>query len=239
MGNFWNIVNKVIEKSDIILLILDARMPELTRHAEIEDKVKRTGKKLLYIYNKSDLLAELPFTMLRPSVVVSSTKRLGGTRLYKKILELSKGKECKVGVLGYPNVGKSSVINLIKGASSARVSSVAGMTRGVQWIKAGSKIWLLDTPGVIPYNERDTAKHVRIGTKNPHELRDPDVFAMEFIQENPDLIEKHYSVKHGDDAYDTLEKLAVTKKLFIRGSKPDIERMARKLLEDWQRGKLK
>ncbi len=237
MANYWNIVNKVIARSDIILLVLDARMPDETRNAEVEDKVRRAGKKLLYVYNKADLLSADHFAMLKSGVVVSSTKRWGGTKLYKKILELSKGKECKVGVLGYPNVGKSSVINLIKGRSSARVSSVAGMTRGVQRFKAG-KIYLLDTPGVIPYAEKNTAKHVAIGSKNPHELRDPDIFAMEFIEQNPDLIEEHYGIEAEGDSYEVLEKLAVKKKLFIRGQQPDIERMARKILEDWQRGKL-
>ncbi|MBI2545986.1 50S ribosome-binding GTPase [Candidatus Woesearchaeota archaeon] len=237
MAGYWNIVNKVIAQSDVILLILDARMPEDTRHAEVEDKVRKAGKKLMYVYNKADLAPENPFMRYKPAVLVSSTKRWGGTKLYRKILELSKGKACKVGVVGYPNVGKSSVINLIKGKASAKVSSVAGMTRGVQWFKTG-KVWLLDTPGVIPYDEKNVAKHVMIGTKNPHELRDPDVFAMEFIEHNPDLIEQHYGITADGDSYEILERLAAKQKLFIRGGKPDIERMSRKLLQDWQRGKL-
>ena len=56
MASFWNIVNKVIRESDILLEVLDARMVKETRNKEIEDKVKKSGKILIYVINKCDLV---------------------------------------------------------------------------------------------------------------------------------------------------------------------------------------
>ena len=55
MVTFWKVINKVIEESDVILEILDARYPDKTRNLEIENKVKKAGKKLVYVLNKCDL----------------------------------------------------------------------------------------------------------------------------------------------------------------------------------------
>jgi ribosome biogenesis GTPase A len=240
MVNFWRIVNYVIREADIILLILDARFPEQTRNREIELKVKKLNKKLLYILNKSDLIPLEDVKSLqenyRPCVFVSSKDRLGGTMLFKKIMELSRGKECSVGVLGFPNVGKSSVINLLKGQKSASVSSQAGHTRGIQFVKAKGKIKLIDTPGVLQFKEKDLLTQVLIGSYNPQNLREPDYYAMLIIDKYPELFENYYSMKYNKDPQEFLEEIATKRNVLIKGGKPDIVRMARNLLSDWQRG---
>ena len=242
MANYWRIVNKVILNSDILLLVLDARMPELTRHREIEMKIRQKAKKILYVLNKCDLVPKSEIEKakkeLQPCVFVSSKEKLGGTILLKKILELSKGQECYVGVLGYPNVGKSSIINMLKGKKAASVSPHAGHTHGIQFVRARRKLKLIDTPGVLPFGEKDILKQVIIGSKNPEHLKEPDFFAMEIISKYSELFEKYYNLKYNGDASEFLETLASKKNVLIRGGKPDLPRMARQLLYDWQRGKL-
>ena len=56
MRTFWNMVNDVIGDSDILLLVLDSRMAQGTRNLEIEDKVASSGKPLIYVLNKCDLV---------------------------------------------------------------------------------------------------------------------------------------------------------------------------------------
>ena len=53
--NFWKIVNDVIQDSDVLLLLLDARLVKETRNKEIEEKVKKAGKTLIFVVTKSDL----------------------------------------------------------------------------------------------------------------------------------------------------------------------------------------
>jgi ribosome biogenesis GTPase A len=242
MVNYWRLVNKVLNESDLVLLIIDARLPELTRHREIEVKIKEREKKLLYVINKSDLITKERMELIKkefiPSVFVSSKKRLGGTILFKKIMEITKGEPGIIGVLGFPNVGKSSVINMLKGQKSASVSPRAGHTRGIQFVRAKGKLKLIDTPGVLPFDEKDLLNQVIIGSKNPEHLKDPAYFAMELIQRYPDMFEKHYDNKYEGDAYEYLEELASKKNVLIKGGEPDVPRMARQLLYDWQRGKV-
>ena len=172
MGNYWNVVNKVIEKSDILLIVLDSRFIEETRNEEIEQKITEAGKKLIYVMTKCDLVdqrhMEKAKQKLKPSIFVSSKEFLGVTILKEKILmeakRMDSKERIKVGVLGYPNVGKSSLINALKGRKSASTSITSGQTRGVQNINFGKKVVFLDTPGVIPYKEKDKNKHALTGS---------------------------------------------------------------------------
>ncbi|MFH2021023.1 MAG: GTPase [archaeon] len=221
---------------------MDARMPQLTRHKEIERKIKQADKKILYVLNKCDLIRKEEADILKrgfdPCVFVSSKKKLGGTLLFNKIMMMSGGKPCKVGALGYPNVGKSSVINLLKGKGSASVSSHAGHTTGVQFIKAKNKIFLLDTPGVLPFQEKDELKQLMIGAINPQKVSEPEYYAMKLIEEYPILFENYLDVKFEKDPVDFLEKVAMKKNYLKKGGTPDIERLSVQLLQDWQIGKL-
>ncbi len=241
MVNFWKIVNSVIREADILLLVIDSRFPELTRNKELELKIKTKEKKIIYVMNKCDLVIESEVKDMskefQPSIFVSSKKKLGGTLLFKKIMQLSRGQPCVVGVLGFPNVGKSSVINLLKGRKSASVSSQSGHTRGIQFVKAKGKIKLIDTPGVLQFQEKDLMKQVIIGSYNPQHLKEPEYYAMHIIEKYPEHFVKYYDVEY-EDGYDFLEKAALKKNILKKGGHPDIGRFSRQVLYDWQKGKI-
>ncbi len=235
MVNFWKLVNKVLRDSDIVLLVIDARFPEMTRNKEIEQK----ARKLLYVINKCDLVKD-PESLkehFEPCVFVSAKKKYGGTMLFNKIMELSRGKSCIVGVLGYPNVGKSSVINLLKGKKSASVSSQSGHTRGIQFVSAKGKLKLIDTPGVLQYQEKDLLKQIIIGAYNPQHVQEPEYYAMLIVKKYPELFEKYYGLKV-EKPLEFLEKVALKRHVLKKGGKPDIIRFSRQLLYDWQRGRM-
>ena len=98
-----------------------------------------------------------------------------------------------VAILGYPNVGKSSLINALKGRGAAKTSSVSGFTKHIQKIRT-SQIILLDTPGVIPYKENDRLKHNIIGTLDHNKEKNPDDVAMSLMEIFPGIIENYYNV---------------------------------------------
>lgn len=242
MVSFWKHVNEVLQQSDIIIEVLDARMIKDTRNREIERKIATLGKKILYVITKCDLAEKEEVTLaakaLKPSVFISSTKKLGTTILKKKIMELGRGEEVTVGVVGYPNVGKSSLINALTGRGSARTSAESGFTKGVQRIKLGTKVILLDTPGVFPEKEKNDVKHGMTSAISSERLKDPETVVLHLIEIHTGLIKAYYDVE-GDEAEGILEQIAMKLKKFLRGGVPDIDMTARIVLKDWQTGKIR
>lgn len=243
MARYWNIVNNVIKESDILLEIIDARMVEESRNREIEDKVKNAKKTLIYVLNKCDLVEksklELYKRALRPCVFVSAKEHLGTGLLRTEILKHAPKDRFKVGVLGYPNTGKSSIINALKGRGGAPTSPISGYTRGIQLIRVSKRMYLIDTPGVFPYKEKDEAKHAKIAARTFADLKDPEGACMDLIEEFPAQIERYYRVKHSDDPEKLLEHIALKLNRLKKGGLPDTHAAARIVLRDWQEGKIR
>ena len=123
------LAEKVIQMSDIVLEILDARFIEETRNLELEQKILKANKKIIYVFNKSDLIEpekqkSKELWQINPKIFVSCAKRIGIRDLRNKIkilANLVKDRADKglgkitVGIIGYPNTGKSSIINILIG----------------------------------------------------------------------------------------------------------------------------
>ena len=240
--NFWNAVNKVLYDSDLILEVLDSRVIDLTRNVELEAKAKKLEKPLIYVLNKCDLVdikyLEKKKKILKHAVFVSSKLMYGTTILREKIHAVGKKDKVKVGVVGYPNTGKSSVINALAGRASAKASSQSGYTRGYQFVKAGNRILLLDTPGVIPFKENDEVKHALIGSKSSNQIKEPDLVVLELIKELDGRVESYYGVEVQKDEYDTIELIGKKLGRLSKGGKIDIDSTSRMIIKDWQTGKI-
>ena len=241
--NFWKTVNKVIEQADIILEVVDARDVDGTRNKEIEDKVKKKGKVLISVLNKCDLADKRDLEKIKKRLkkcVFVSCKEYHGFKMLKEAIMIEanglKIDKPRVGVLGYPNMGKSSVINALKGSKAARTSAESGYTKGKQFIAARS-IKLIDTPGVIPYKEKGELKYALMGITT--KVKDADLVVMQFMEEQEGVLEKYYNVDVEKDKEGTLEKITLKLNFLKKGGLPDIKRGAEAILKDLQRGKIK
>tara|TARA_Y100000310_G_C20701635_1_gene830534 strand:+ start:6806 stop:7546 length:741 start_codon:yes stop_codon:yes gene_type:complete len=244
MANYWKIVNQVMEEADIILEVIDARNINETRNQEIEKKIEAKGKGLIYVINKCDLVdrkkLEKEIKKLIPSVYVSSKDHYGFSKLRERIQ--IEGKKLgwdviRVGVLGYPNVGKSSIINALKGKKSAKTSSESGYTKGKQHIVIGN-IKLIDTPGVFA-RDSDRVDKIMVGSIDYGKVKDPDIVVMDIMDKNPGVIEEYFGVHVRKDKETALEDIAFKKKLLVKGGEPDLDRVSRMILKMWQVGKIK
>jgi len=160
--------------------------------------------------------------------------------LLRLLQQYVKGKEkLIVGVLGYPNVGKSSVINALKGKGSAPVSPESGFTKGERLVKITKKIYLIDTPGVYPYLERDETKYALIAVVDYSKVKDPETAALKLIRLLQGKVEEYYGVESGKDEMETLENIALKLKRLKKGAVPDTEQTARIILRDWQFGNIR
>lgn len=184
---FDKVFKSVVEQADVVLYVLDARDPEGTRSREVEWSIMAAadgGKRLILVLNKVDLIppqvlkqwlaylrryfptiplrassaASNAHTFNHPNATVSSTS----ATLFKALKSYAASRQLKravsVGVIGYPNVGKSSVINALlsrmsgKGGGSTRAcpaGAEAGVTTSIRSVKIDSKLTLLDSPGVV------------------------------------------------------------------------------------------
>jgi ribosome biogenesis GTPase A len=241
--NFWGVVKSVISEADIILEIIDARAVSQTRNLEIEAEIKKADKLLIYVLNKCDLAdqRELEQTKktLSPSVFISCKEYHGMNLLTERIIIEAKRKGIEkpiVGVVGYPNMGKSSVINAISGTGKARTSSVSGFTRGKQYINS-RHFYLIDTPGIIPYTQKDVAKDVMTGIKTGS--KDPESEVLMIMQSYPGVIEKHFGLVEEEEKEDTLEKIAMKMNYILKGNLPDTTRAARTIISLLREGKIR
>ncbi|MEK6892820.1 MAG: GTPase [Nanoarchaeota archaeon] len=245
----------VIKISDIVLEVLDARYLEETRNKEIEKFIKEQGKFLIYVLNKADLieLAEvkhnLEISELEPYVFFSCKTKIGRKRLREMIkIEVKrlkiKHKKAHVGVVGYPNTGKSSLINLLSGRKAAGTAAEAGFTKGISRIRFNKDILILDTPGVISEienantNKMDLKKEAKIGVRTYDKVKEPDMIISRLMLENPGLFERFYEIEAKGDAEVLLEQLGRKKGFLAKGNKVDADKIARYILKDWQEEKI-
>lgn len=252
MTSYKLMIKDVIKQADILLEILDARFPEETRNSEIERDVARAKKPLIIVVNKCDLVSreELEETKSRlskiaPTVYVSGKDGFGKTMLRRMILETAciKGRDLLVGTLGYPNTGKSSVINAVSGRHSAGTSSISGHTKGVQLVNAGSRIKFIDTPGVIPFGENDQYMQGILGIKSASHLEDPIGVALKIIEkihsQNKTALESFYHITiGGQDLYDVFLLIGRECNFIQKKGAIDESRTAMKIIDDWQKGAL-
>jgi ribosome biogenesis GTPase A len=241
---------QVIETSDIILEILDARFANEMQNKEIENLIKEKDKKLILVLNKADLTEKKP----KKGILVSCKTKQGVAELRNKIKMFAnqikksnrnKFNSIQVGVIGYPNSGKSSLINLLIGKASAKTGAEAGFTKGVQKLRLTSEIMLLDSPGVIPNNQysqdssEKISKHTKVGGRSASQVKDPENIVAEIMKEYSREIERFYKIKAEGDAEILIEKLGKRKGFLKKGNNVNEDQTSRLILKDFQDGRIK
>jgi len=243
----WSKLKKIILNADIVIEVLDARDPYITRCKQLENLVTQLGKKLVLVINKADLVPKEVLDSWKrvlnkeyPTVYISAQKRLGTRHLWRLIKLLATKFPVKVAVVGYPNVGKSTIINVLKGKYSSGTSPLPGFTKTNLKLRVASWLIIFDTPGIIPKGE-DEEELVIKGALRPEALEDPINPAIKLIMialaRDPKIIETTYGLR-GEDPYELLIKLAKKRGLLLKNEKPNVDEAARIILRDWQRGKL-
>ena len=249
----WREIFKiVIQETDIVIQVLDARNPIGTHNLMIEKFVKnaRPEIEIFLVINKSDII---PKNILREWKRYYKKKGYQvftvSARFSKGILELEGHfrrtvlrANTNILMVGYPNTGKSSLIEaLTKGKKKAGTSSSAGFTRVIQKIKLTEKIYLIDTPGVIPIDESDETEMAIKSCMVVEKLEDPlGVVEAIYSLISHSQFAKVYKVEILDD--DTLdmivEKIGKRYGRLKAGGIVNEQEVYKLIIRDWQKNKL-
>lgn len=156
---------------DVVIELLDARIPKASRNPELNEIINRTGrkKKRIIVLNKSDLADKREnenwikyFKIQGITAIITDANNGSGIQeclrqiekeMKEEIEQFSEkgriGRKIRAMIVGIPNVGKSSFINRIAKKTSAEVGNKPGVTKAKQWIRINDNIELLDTPGIL------------------------------------------------------------------------------------------
>jgi len=148
--------------------------------------------------------------------------------------------QISVGFVGYPNVGKSSVINTLREKSVCKVAPIPGETKVWQYITLFRKIFLIDCPGVVTPSPNETEEDIVLkGVLRVENLDCPEQYIPAlFKRTRKEYLERTYGIFDYTDDTDFLEKFAIKSGKLLKKAEPDISTVAKMILNDWLRGKI-
>lgn len=251
-----------IKLIDLVIELVDARVPISSRNPDIDELGKNKAR--LILLNKSDLAEDKwndawseYFREKGFSVVKVNSKKGGGIKSINGVIqEACKEKierDRKRGILnrpvramvvGIPNVGKSTFINALAGKACAKTGNKPGVTKGKQWIRLNKNVELLDTPGILWPRFEDQAVGLKlafIGSIKDEILQTEELAAelVTFMNKNyPGVLESKYNVEEDTDPYGMIARIAESRHCLVRGNELDTEKASVFLMDDFRNGRL-
>jgi ribosome biogenesis GTPase A len=246
----WIRVRKIIEKATIILIVLDSRNPLGTYNIELERMAKKFHTFFMLVLNKSDLIPKniinkwMNFFKSRGYSIISinAHKAKDIEILKKKIKHISGKRQIILAIVGYPNVGKSTIINNLKGRKIAGTSPIPGFTKGEKIVKIEDNFLIIDTPGLISSKKYSSTELVFQGGLSPDKIKNSIPAAVTLLKRisnsMPTLLKEYYGINEMEP-YDFLKMFAAKRGFILKGGELNVDESARTILRDWQSGKIK
>ena len=259
-----------LAKVDLVIEVRDARIPTATGHPHLQRWIK--GKQHLLVLNRRDMIsagarqawdqwfrAQEQTPWWCDAKAGTGVKQLqqaairAGTALNARRLGRGmKPRPVRALMLGFPNVGKSALINRLVRQKVVDSARRAGVTRSLRWVRLGQDLDLLDAPGVLPprLDNQRAALLLALCDDIGQAAYDGEAVALAFVsllaglESSPiaavpaGLLEGRYGPAvptlsgAGPDANGWLEATAA------RHTSGDTARMAQRLLDDFRRGQL-
>ena len=260
-------LNHNLKKVDLVIEVRDARIPKSTSHPHLERWIK--GKQHLLVMNRKDMICseaihvwdkwfrergETPlWCNAKDGTGVKQLQdaavQTGQTLNKRRQSRGMKIRPVRALTLGFPNVGKSALINRLvrkKVVSSARK---AGVTRTLQWVRLGQDLDLLDAPGVLPprFEDQEAALRLALCDDIGEAAYDVELVAISLLNMlhqlakhkeagiNIDILEKRYGVEYGNKVFDANQWLSKAAERHTSGNNG---RMAQRVLDDFRKSLL-
>ena len=247
---------------DLIIELVDARIPLSSRNPDIDELGKNKAR--LILLNKSDLADEryneqwsAYFQKKGFYVVKVNAKSGAGLKSIQGVIQEAckakierdrrrgiKNRPIRAMVVGIPNVGKSTFINSYAGKACAKTGNKPGVTKGKQWIRLNKTLELLDTPGILwpKFEDQEVGKRLAFIGSIKDEILNLEELSLElldYIRTNyPSLLNTRYGIEEEGTPVSLLEAVADKRKCLIRGQEIDYAKAAGIVMEEFRNGKI-
>ena len=247
---------------DLIIELVDARIPLSSRNPDIDELGKNKAR--LILLNKSDLADEryneqwsAYFQKKGFYVVKVNAKSGAGLKSIQGVIQEAckakierdrrrgiKNRPIRAMVVGIPNVGKSTFINSYAGKACAKTGNKPGVTKGKQWIRLNKTLELLDTPGILwpKFEDQEVGKRLAFIGSIKDEILNLEELSLElldYIRTNyPGLLNTRYGIEEEGTPVSLLEAVADKRKCLIRGQEIDYAKAAGIVMEEFRNGKI-
>ena len=249
-----------IKLIDLVVEIVDARVPMSSRNPDIDELGRNKAR--LILLNKCDLADaaatdrwKVYFESKGYHVVAIDARNNKGMKAINNVINEAcaekiardrargiKNRPVRAMVVGIPNVGKSTFINSFAGRASAKTGNKPGVTKGKQWIKLNKGVELLDTPGILWPKFEDQTVGLRlafIGSIKDDLIQQQEL-AMELLKYivklYPNAIADRYGIDESLEAQEMLQAIAQNRNCIAKGGDLDYDKAALSIIDDYRNG---
>lgn len=247
---------------DVVYEVVDARMPISSKVIDIDDIIKNKPRILIMTkydmcdksqtdkiikYYKEKGYSVVPVDLIKNTnvnLIIKETSKVGDIiNVERKKKGLKPKQSVRALVIGAPNVGKSTLINRLVGKKKTVTGNKPGVTKQLSWIRAGSNIELLDTPGILwPKLENQEHAYNLAALSSVKEevidLQDLSIYILHKLNElYPNYLEKRYGITTvSDDIIATLEEIGNRRGAKISGGEIDYDKVYSIIIRDLKEG---
>ncbi|OEF98574.1 ribosome biogenesis GTPase YlqF [Desulfuribacillus alkaliarsenatis] len=248
---------------DIVIELLDARLPLASQNPMIQEII--ADKPKIVLLNKADLAdpqgnkAWIEYFKGIDITAITVNSQTGDglqniTKEAQKLMEhksqklLDKGfnpKAIRAMIIGIPNVGKSTLINKLANKTIAQTSDKPGVTKKQQWIKVGTEMELLDTPGILwpKFDDEEIGYRLAVSGAIKEEVFDFEAagyYLIKFLKDRySELLKERYKLQElSDDPYEILQEIGKKRGCLRSGGVVDTTLAGEILLRDYRSQKL-
>ena len=266
MAKTRRIIKECLPSVDIVIELLDARIPHSSRNPEIEKIIE--SKPSITLLTKSTLADPeatkrwVAYYNARGTVTVAIDSVTGSgmtdfsnavkTVMAEKLARYRDkgmdGRRLKAMIVGIPNVGKSSLINRLAGGKKAKVENRPGVTLNKQWVPTEVGLDLLDMPGVLwpKFEDKRVGEHLAMTGAIRDQILDTEEISMLLCKRlmgcAPKAFCERYKLDRDEaeelDAYDLFELVGRKRGFLVSGGEINHERTAQMLLEEFRSAKI-